>query len=250
MPFTEDPYDAVVSYAVIGIGVVGAATVFRIVVHARLAYEPAIGRRVAIGAMLAMAMAVVAFASDAVGVVLVGVDLGAPGARVMVGLLGLGLVASWVAVYVAWSERALLLGAPATASPATAAPEPDLLDDLGSLLVAVGARRLGSWLGSWSDRSSGSPRRHRVVVGLLLAALAGVGAVAWHAIREGPWASPVVATLFGGLMAVGVFAAYVVALVPLRLLRPPARVQPGEPDPDPGAQARSNRQASTSRTGW
>jgi hypothetical protein len=244
LPFTEDPYDAVVSYGVIGIGMVGAATVFRVVVHARQPYEPAVGRRVALGAALAMAMAVVAFASDAVAVVVVGVDLGAPGARVMVGLLGIGLVASCVAAYVAWSERAVLLDAP----PAGGA-EPDLLDDLGAAFGAVGARRVGAWFASWSERSPFSPRRHRLIVGVVGGAVAGVGAVAWHAIREGPWASPGVAAVFGGLMAVGVLGAYLVALVPLRLLRAPGRAQPGEPEPDLGTQARSNRQASTSRTG-
>ena len=244
LPFTEDPYDAVVSYALIGIGVVGAATVFRILVHARQPYDPAVGRRVAIGAVLAMAMAVVAFVSDLVAVAVVGVDLGAPGARVMVGLLGIGLVASCVAASVAWSERAVLLDA----LPAPE-PEPDLLDDLGALLVAIGARRIGSWLASWFERSPFSPRRHRLIVGVVGGAVAGIGAVAWHAIREGPWVSPAVAALFGALMAVGVLGAYLVGLVPLRLLRAPGRAQPGEPEPDLATQAPSNRQASTSRTG-
>ena len=244
MPLTEDPYDGIVSFAVIGIGVVGAATFFRVLVHGRRPYDPAVGRRVAIGAVLAMAMAVVAFGSDGIAVVVIGVDLTAPGVRVMVGLLGIGLVASCVAVYVAWSERALLLDAPPAAE-----PEPDLLDDLGAFLVAIGAGRLGSWLASWAERSAWSPRRHRVLVGVVAGATAGVGAVAWHAIREGPWVSPAVAGLFGTLTAVAVLGAYLVGLVPLRLLRAPGRVQPGEPESDVGAQAPANRQASTSRTG-
>lgn len=244
LPFTDDPYDGVVSFAVIGIGVVGAATVFRVVVHARSPYDPEVGRRVAIGAVLAMAMAVVAFGSDLLAVAVVGVDLRAPGARVMVGLLGIGLVASCVAVYVAWSERAVLLEPPPAAE-----PEPDLLDDLGAFLVAIGARKLGSWLASWAERSLLSPRRHRVIVGVVGGAVAGLGSVGWHAIVEGPWASSAAAALFGALTAVGVLGTYLVGLVPLRLLREPGRVQPGEPEPDPGAQAPSNRQASTSRTG-
>jgi hypothetical protein len=77
----------------------------------------------------------------------------------------------------------------------------------------------------------------------------GIGAVAWHAIREGPWVSPAVAAFFGALMAVGVLGAYLVGLGPLRLLRGPGLTQAGEPETDLGAQTRSNRQASTSRTG-
>jgi hypothetical protein len=162
----------------------------------------------------------------------------------MVGLLGIGLVASCVAVSVAWNERAVLLEAPPAAG-----PEPDLLDDLGAFVVAIGARRIGSWLASWAERSSVSPRRHRVLAGVLVGAAAGIGAAAWHAISEGPWASPAVAAFFGLLVTLGVFGAYAVGLVPLRLLRSPGRVQPDEPEPDLAAQPPSKRQASTSRTG-
>ena len=41
----------------------------------------------------------------------------------------------------------------------------------------------------------------------------------WHAFREGAWASPIAAVLFGGLMAIGVIGAYLVFLEPLRLVR-------------------------------
>jgi hypothetical protein len=51
--------------------------------------------------------------------------------------------------------------------------------------------------------------------------IAGVGASAWHAIREGAWASPVAAVVFGGLIAAGVTGAYLLGLEPLRLLRSP-----------------------------
>ena len=50
--------------------------------------------------------------------------------------------------------------------------------------------------------------------------MAGVGAVVWHAFREGAWASPTAAMLFGGLMAIGVIGPYLVFLEPLRLVRP------------------------------
>lgn len=222
LPFTEDPYDAVVSYAVIGIAVVGGATIFRVIVHARRPYDPVIGRRVAIGAVLAMAMAVVALASDALAVALVGVDLDAPGMRIIVGLLVAGGLGSVVAIAVAWRERAALL-----VTPEATEPEPDLLDDLGSFVAAIGAVRLASYLAAWVERSPLSPRRHRLLVGVVAGVGAGLGAVAWHAFREGPWASQAVAVLFGGLMAGGVCGAYLIGLVPLRLLRAPQTAEPG-----------------------
>jgi hypothetical protein len=191
-----------------------------------------------------MAISVVGLGSDLLAVLVVGVDLGAPGARVMVGLLGIALVAACVAAYVAWSERATLLDAPDADE-----SEPDLLDDLGVFLAAIGAGRVISPLASWVDRSRLSPRRHRTLVGVLVAAAAGIAGVAWHAIHEGPWESAPGAVLFGVLVALGVLGAYLLALIPLRLLRTPERPQPDAPRQDVAPQPPSNRQASTSRTG-
>lgn len=222
LPFTEDPFDAVVSFAVIGIAVVGGTTIFRVLVHARRPYDPVIGRRVAIGAVLSTAMAVVAFASDALGVMLVGVDLGAPGMPVMLWLLAAGGLGSVVAIVVAWRDRAALL-----VPPVSDEPEPDLLDDLGSFVAAIGAVRLASYLAAWVERSPLSPRRHRLLVGVVAGVVAGFGAIAWHAFREGPWVSEAVALFFGALMAAGVCGAYLLGLGPLRLLRSPRAADPG-----------------------
>ena len=49
-------------------------------------------------------------------------------------------------------------------------------------------------------------QHHVLFYGILGALVAGVGAVVWHAFREGAWASPTAALLFGGLMAVGVIS--------------------------------------------
>ncbi len=98
--------------------------------------------------------------------------------------------------------------------------EPDLIDDLGTIAGSFGAAGLSARLSRWVDASPFSPRRHRVLAGVLAAALAGVGAIVWHALREGAWASPSAAAVFGGLMALGVIGAYLVGLVPLRLVRP------------------------------
>jgi hypothetical protein len=216
LPFTEDPYDAVVSFAVIAIGVVGTATVFRAFAHARRPFDPAVGRRIAIGAVMALFIASIAFATDVVSVVVVGVDGNAPGVRAILGLLAIGVVASVVAGWVAWSNRAAMLR-----PPVASAPEPDMLDDLGSLVGSVGAARVAHGLASWVERSPVSPRRHRVLVGVLVGAAAGFAGIAWHAIREGPWASPGAAAFFGILIAIGVAGTYLLGLVPLRILRTP-----------------------------
>ncbi len=65
-----------------------------------------------------------------------------------------------------------------------------------------------------------SPRRHRLIFGLLAAALVGVAFAVWHSIVEGPWASLPVMVLFAALIGFGVLAIYLVTLVPLRLIRP------------------------------
>ena len=114
-----------------------------------------------------------------------------------------------------WEARGTLRHAPPRPD-----PEPDLIDEVGAIVEAVGARGLAARLGGWVDRSPLSPRRHRIAVGVLGALVAGVGAVVWHAFREGAWASPTAAMLFGGLMAIGVIGPYLVFLEPLRLVRP------------------------------
>jgi hypothetical protein len=65
--------------------------------------------------------------------------------------------------------------------------------------------------------------------GLVLAFSAAVAFVTWHAFREGPWASPAAALLFGMLPAVGILAMYLATLAPLRLLRPTADSQSRSP---------------------
>jgi hypothetical protein len=215
VPFTEDPYDAVVSFALIGLAVVGGATMVRGIGHVRRPYDPVVARRIAVGCAIAVMM--VAVTSDIAAVVALGLPSG--GAEVAAGaalaLLAMTAAATAVALARVWLARAAL---GRTASPAE--QEPDLIDDLGTIVGSVGAARIADAVTAWAERSRFSPRRHRVLVGLLGAAVAGLGAVAWHAIREGAWASPAAAAVFGILMAIGVGGAYLLCLEPLRLLRP------------------------------
>ncbi len=227
LPFTEDPYDAVVSFAVVGIAVVGSATLVRAIGHMRRPHDPAVARRIAIGAAIATLAVAVALTSDFVALVAVGmsVDISvgetgvAVGLAVALGLLAMSAAATAVALVYLWRARSALLHAPTGLD---REPEPDIIDELGSIAGSLGASRVADGLVGWVERSPLSPRRHRVLAGILGSVAAGVAAVAWHALREGPWASPAAAAFFGLLMAVGVAVAYLLCLGPLRLLRPPS----------------------------
>jgi hypothetical protein len=214
LAFGDDPYDAVTSFAVIAIAIVGGATVLRWLAQMRREPDAAVERRIAIGAAIVSVIAGVGVASDIVALAVVGVPA-VDGAVLLTGAL---IVATLVAVAVAlacvWAARTELLhGAGLTDD------EPDLIDDLEIIAGSLGATGISTSLSRWVDSSRFSPRRHRLLAGVLAAGLAGIGAIVWHAFREGAWASPVAAAVFGGLMALGVIGAYLVGLEPLRLIR-------------------------------
>jgi hypothetical protein len=107
--------------------------------------------------------------------------------------------------------------------------EPDLFDDALGLtaevldhipVVSRPGRRLVARLAGALDGASFSPRRHRLAFGGVVALAAAAAFDAWHAFREGPWASPFAALVFAALIAVGVLVAYLATLRPLRLIRP------------------------------
>lgn len=215
LPFGDDPYDAVTSFGVIAIAIVGGATIVRWVARLRRGPDAAVDRRIAIGAALVTVIASVGVASDVVALAVVGVPA-VDGAVLLTAVLIVAtIVACAIALACVWAARAELLH-----GPRREADEPDLFDDLEVIAGSLGAARVSASLSRWVDTSPYSPRRHRVLAGVLAALLAGVGGIVWHALREGPWASPTAAGLFGGLMALGVIGAYLVGLEPLRLVRP------------------------------
>ena len=216
LPFTEDPYDAVVSFAMIAIGVVGGATLVRAIGHMRRPYDPSVGRRIAIGVGIATVIVAVALASDVAAVVAGPLDVAGTGVAAALVLIGISAGSTLVALACVARGRSALLRAPPVPD-----GEPDILDELGSIVGSIGAARTADRLAGWVERSPLSPRRHRVLVGVAGGLAAGITAVAWHAVLEGPWASPAAAVLFGTLMAIGVAGAYLVCLAPLRLIRPP-----------------------------
>ncbi len=139
MPFTEDPWDAVVSFALIGIGVIGGATIVRAIGQLGRPYDPAVARRIAIGATLSASVAAVALGSDLVAVLLVGIDPSLAETRLGLALLAVAVLVAVVALAFAWRARAVLRRPPAEPS-----AEPDLLDAVGSIAGTVGARTIGA----------------------------------------------------------------------------------------------------------
>lgn len=215
LPFTDDPYDAVTWFAVLAIAIVGGATIVRALGHRSGAYDPAVARRIALGAAITTVIVTIAVAADIVALVVEGVPRRDPAFPIVAGLLVLAGGDALLGLAAIWQGRRTLRHGPPRTD-----PEPDLIDEVGAIASAVGARGLATRLGDWVDRSPLSPRRHRIAAGVLGALVAGVAAVAWHAAREGAWASPAAAMLFGGLMAIGVIGPYLLCLEPLRLVRP------------------------------
>jgi hypothetical protein len=216
LPFTDDPWDAVTSFALIGIGVIGGATIVRALGEFARRQDPSAARRIVLGVSIGVVIAAVTLVSDTIAVLVVPPP-GDLSVAAMLALLAVPIVATVVALVAVWETRAELR------SPTTAQqPEPDLLDEVDALVGSVGAAGFAGWLATWLDTSPVSPRRHRILVGIVGGLIAGVGASVWHAIREGAWASPGAAVVFGGLIAIGVTGVYLLGLEPLRLLRSPS----------------------------
>jgi hypothetical protein len=214
-PFGDDPWDLVASYAAIFLPIVVGATWVRSLRHRGPHLEAATASRIRTGVAIALATIGLNVASDAVALMVV--PALATDGRVAL-IIGLVLVAGLVTV----TATAFLVRGMRVAGPAPQdAAEPDVLDDLLGLVGEVpGAARLIQPLDRFLATSPVSPRRHRLLFGLLAAVLAGLAFDIWHAIVEGPWASPAVLVLFAALTGGGVLAIYLITLVPLRLIRP------------------------------
>jgi hypothetical protein len=232
-PFGEDPWDAVASYASIFLPIVAGATWIRSLRHRGATLPPVTAARIRWGAGLAVGIVLAAVGADLMAMATTVPVRTAPGdarpALVALLVAAAGLTAVAAAALLA---RAAFVSRAATAAAAPLvaddSPEPDVVDDLLALATDVSRPiGLGGLVGRLSlsierflDGSSLSPRRHRILFGVVLATGAAVAFDAWHAVVEGAWASPVVALIVGTLMAVGVLGIYLGTVVPLRLLRP------------------------------
>jgi hypothetical protein len=214
-PFGNDPWDIVVSYSAIFLPIVVGATWVRSLRHRGPHLEAATASRIRTGTAIALVTIGVNVASDALALLLVRAPVS--GGRLVV-IIGLVVVAGLTtAVAATFVVRAMRIAGPAAGD----ANEPDMLDDLLGLVGEMpGASRVLQPLERFLTTSAVSPRRHRLIFGVLAAVLIGVAFDVWHAIIEGPWASLPVLILFAALVAGGVLTIYLVALVPLRLIRP------------------------------
>jgi hypothetical protein len=230
-PFAGDPWDAFATYAAIFLPFVAQPTWIRSLRHRGPMLPSVIARRIRWGAGLAAGIVALATAADLQAIVTVGWPAEAGVAAIAVtGLAAVVIVIALTALVltarVAMVDRG---GLAVMTEVASEPPEPDLVDDLLELAMDV-ARPLGvgrtverasAAVERFLDGSAVSPRRHRVVFGVVLALMAAVLFDTWQTIVEGPWVSFVVPVVFGALISSAVLAIYLGTLGPLRLLRPP-----------------------------
>jgi hypothetical protein len=234
-PWGADPYDAVVSCAIMVLPLVALPTAVRLLAHRRSAVLPAAAARAVLAGCLTglvcMAVALVACSAALTGVP----DGALPPARAL-------LTASVVAGVVA---ARLMLGARTQWQPALArlghlprAARPDLADEIAALVASLLPGSLLAQVAAWLDRGLDvwriSPRRHPWAAVVTTAWCAGVLLAEWHAMREGPWAGLRPALVFAGTVAVTVGVALAVGVVWLGLLRP-ASSRPASRRPEPAA---------------
>ena len=213
-PFADDPWDAVVSYAAIFLPIVVGATWVRSLRHRGPHLEAATARRIQTGVGIALLTIGVNVISDAIALLVV--PTATPDARLSLIVALVAVAGAATAAAAALLVRAMRVPAEASTNPA----EPDVLDDLLGLVGEVrGARRLVRPVDRFLTTSAVSPRRHRLIFGLLAAVAAGLAFDIWHVVVEGPWASLPVLILFAALAGGGVLAIYLITLVPLRLIR-------------------------------
>jgi hypothetical protein len=229
-PFADDPWDAVASYAAIFLPLVAGATWVRSLRHREAILPPQTAARIRWGAGLAVGIVLASVVADLVA--LVTVPRPNPATDGRIGLIALILAVAILGVVAA---AVLLVRAAFIArdevttrtDSASISPEPDIVDDLLALAQGVArpiglgrpVGRLSTAIERFLDRSQLSPRRHRILFGVVLAIATAAAFDAWHAVVEGAWASPIVPLVVGALMAVGVLGIYLGTVIPLRLVR-------------------------------
>jgi hypothetical protein len=210
VPFGDDPYDLFASVAIVLLPLVGGLTAIRVVRYgpSRIPAGP-VAVRIVRGLAICLVLVSAAVVADILALVAQPIEAGdGIGPLVLV-----GVAATTVVTAVAW----VALGRAATsmdaATAGTMVTEPDALDDLVAILplpATVTAKVM-----TFGDRL----RQHRIAAGASAALVAGVLAVVWHAVREGDWASPAAALIYGGILVGILLVAYLALIGPLRVLR-------------------------------
>ena len=225
-PFGEDPFDAVATYATIVLPFVAGATWIRSLSHRGPVLPARTATRIRWGSTAAVLIVLAAALADLDAILTSGWPPAAGGIAGFVTAFVLALALA------AGGALALLVRAGSAARAAAADPsEPDIVDDGLALATDLAAlvrlerpvARLASRIERLLEEASWSPRRHRVAFGVVLGVACGTGFSLWHVIREGPPPDPVAPVVFTILGTAGVLAGYFGTVVPLRLLRPPAR---------------------------
>ena len=208
-PFGEDPYDLVASVAIILLPLVGVLTAIRVARYGPSAIPAGpVASRIRLG--LGICLGLVSGAMVAVWIALVVEPMAGEPSDVAI-LAGAAVVT--VATIAAWAALAVSRSQAVDAGPSHA-DEPDAFDDLVAILPIPSGLRIR--LAELADHL----RRHRALAGLVASLAAAIAAVTWHAIRDGAWANPTAAMVYGGLLATVLLTAYGLLIGPLRVLRP------------------------------
>jgi hypothetical protein len=220
-PWGADPYDAVVSCAIIVLPVVALPTAVRLLAHRGPAPLPLAAARAVLSGCLTglVGMAVALVACSAA---LTGAPDGPPplASVLLLGSAGAGVLAARLTLEARgqWQPALARLGR------VPAAARPDLADEIATLVASLlpGSilARAAAWLDRGLDEWRISPRRHRWATVVTTAWGTGVLVAEWHAMREGPWAGLQPALVFAGTVAVAVGVALAAGVVWLGLLRP------------------------------
>jgi hypothetical protein len=224
-PLGTDPYDAVISAAVLVLPIVAVPTAVRLVAHRGSAsVPPAVARAVLAGSgsgLICMAAALVACTAA-----LAGTPGGAP--AVGVALLAASAVGAVLAAVLALRAYERWRPALARLRSLPTAARPDLADEVATLAASLWpgsvVARTAAWLDRGLDVWRGSPRRHPWAAVVAAAWAAGWVVAQWHALREGPWEGVAPALVFAGTVAVLVGAGLAAGVLWLGLLRPAGRV--------------------------
>jgi hypothetical protein len=223
-PWAGDPYDAVVSCAIVVLPLLALPTAVRLLAHRGTSPVPVAAAR-AVLAGCAAGLACMSVALVACTAALTAVPDGTPALENA--LLALSAGAGVVAAALTLRAREQWQRAFARLAHMPAAARPDLADELATLLASLlpgsALARVAAWLDRGLDAWRASPRRHPWPAVVVAAWVAGIALAEWHAVREGPWAGLQPALVFAGTVAVIVGSALAVGVVWLGLLRPASR---------------------------
>jgi hypothetical protein len=210
VPFGDDPPDLFASVAIILLPLIGGLTAIRVIRYSpsRIPAGPVAGRIVR-GLAICLGLISAAVLADIAALVAQPIETGESVGPLVLALVGLTAVTTGVA-WVALARGVMSIG---VTTAGVTEPEPDALDDLVAVLPF--SATFEAKVTTIGDRL----RQHRIVAGAGAAVISGVLVVVWHAIREGAWASPVAAAIYGGLFVGILLIAYLALIGPLRVLR-------------------------------